>query len=365
MIRSILLLLFLFLFPSCSAISAAPADIEEYSPRHYICCKTAEPLKMDGKLDEPAWKEAEWTADFADIEGPDKPRPRLRTRAKMLFDDQYFYMAAELEEPDIWANLTERDSIIFYDNDFEVFIDPDGDTFYYYEMEMNAFNTVWDLFLDKPYRDGCKPLFYWDIRGMKTGVSIDGTINRPGDKDTGWTVEIAMPWAVLKECADGGNPPVPGDQWRINFSRVEWRVEVKDGKYVKVINPETGKPFPENNWVWSPQGVINMHCPEKWGFVQFSSKAPGTAVEPFVPKPEDAAKWALRRVYYRQKSHFEEHGAFTDSLSALGLKDLKVKGYRWPPAIKHTWNLFEAVLESTDGKEKWHIAQDGRVWKSQ
>ena len=56
----------------------------------------------------------------------------------MLWDDQFFYVGAELEEPHVWATLTERDSVIFHDNDFEVFIDPDGDTHLYYELEMNA-----------------------------------------------------------------------------------------------------------------------------------------------------------------------------------------------------------------------------------
>jgi len=72
----------------------------------------------------------------------------------MLWDDTYFYVAAQLEEPDVWATLTQRDTVIFYDNDFEVFIDPDGDTHNYYELEVNAFGTLWDLMLLTPYRDG-------------------------------------------------------------------------------------------------------------------------------------------------------------------------------------------------------------------
>jgi hypothetical protein len=26
----------------------------------------------------------------------------------------------------------------------------------------------------------------------------------------------------------------------------------------------------EDNWVWSPQGLINMHVPERWGWVEFA-----------------------------------------------------------------------------------------------
>ena len=57
-----------------------------------------------------------------------------------------------MTEPDLWATLKKRDSVIFYDNDFELFIDPDGDTHCYYELEINSHGTEWDLFLDKPYR---------------------------------------------------------------------------------------------------------------------------------------------------------------------------------------------------------------------
>jgi len=336
-----------------------------FNPERYVCYKTDASIVIDGKMNEPIWQHAEWTKDFVDIEGDLKPKPRFRTRVRMLWDDQYFYVFADMEEPDVWATLKKRDSIIFYDNDFEVFIDPNGDTHRYYELEINAFSTEWDLFLDKPYRDHCRAVFYWDIGGMKSHVHVNGTINRPGDKDKGWTLEIALPWAVLKECADKAAPPKSGDQWRVNFSRVEWQVEVKNNKYAKVINPATGKPFPEDNWVWSPQGVINMHYPEMWGFVQFSDKIAGADVDEFEYRQEEDVKWALRQVYYRERSYYERTGKFTDKIAELGLSRMKVKGYNWPPKIEYTTNLFEAILNSVDGKGKWHISHDGRIWHSE
>ena len=109
-----------------------------FAPFEYVCRRAGGPIRIDGRLDEPSWAEAEWTEVFGDIEGPAKPVPRLRTRAQMLWDDECFYIGAYLEEPHVWATLTERDAIIFQDNDFEVFVDPDGDTHAYYELEMNA-----------------------------------------------------------------------------------------------------------------------------------------------------------------------------------------------------------------------------------
>jgi hypothetical protein len=117
----------------------------------------------------------------------------------MLWDDEWFYVAAEMEEPDLWGTLTERDSVIFRDNDFELFIDPDDDTHGYYELEVNALGTPWDLLLIKPYRDGGPAINGWDITGLQARVDLKGTLNKPADRDQGWAIELALP--DLKEAA--------------------------------------------------------------------------------------------------------------------------------------------------------------------
>ena len=244
----------------------AAQAVQQDAVRQYECHKTKDAPKIDGRLDDRAWRAAPWTADFVDIEGAGKPKPRFRTRVKMLWDDEYFYIAAELREPHVWGTLTVHDSVIFHDNDFEVFIDPDGDTLNYYEFEMNALNTGWDLLLDKPYRFGGKANNAWEIAGLKTAVHVDGTLNDASDIDKGWTLEIAFPWKALGEYAHQAAPPLAGDTWRVNFSRVEWQFELVERKYRVVPGTK------EDNWVWSPQGVINMHVPEQWGKVHFVTK---------------------------------------------------------------------------------------------
>ena len=97
----------------------------------------------------------------------------------MLYDDNYFYFAAELDEPHVWATLTDRDAVIYHDNDFEVFIDPDGDNHLYYELEINALGTEWDLLLVKPYRDGGPAINAWDIQGLQTGRPRGRNPERP------------------------------------------------------------------------------------------------------------------------------------------------------------------------------------------
>jgi len=251
-----------------SSLIAAPMSGGMAQPREYTCHRTAGEIVIDGKPDEPSWRSAPATEAFIDIEGGDRPKPRFSTRARMLWDDRYFYVTAEMEEPHVWATLTKRDSVIFHDNDFEIFIDPDGDRQDYYELEINALNTVWDLLLPKTYKDGGKARNEWDIEGLRTAVHIDGTLNDAGDLDRGWSVELAIPWKALAEYAHKPAPPRDGDRWRINFSRVEWRHEIVDGAYRKIPGTK------EDNWVWSPQGAIDMHRPEMWGIVKFVDRAP-------------------------------------------------------------------------------------------
>ena len=231
-------------------------------PKRYACRRAAAPLVIDGRLDDAAWQQAEWTDWFTDIQGARMPAPRFHTRVKMLWDDRYFYVAAELDEPDLRASLTEHDSVIFHDNDFEAFLNPTADGLNYFEFEINALNTSWDLFLPKPYRQGGKADNSWDIPGLKSAVSLRGTLNDPRDRDSGWSVEIAFPWEAFASRAKVQRPGA-GDTWRVNFSRVEWRSKVVDGKYVNLPG------IREDNWVWSPQGLIDMHVPDRWGFVRF------------------------------------------------------------------------------------------------
>jgi hypothetical protein len=347
-----------------------------FAPRRAVVYRAASPLTIDGKLDEASWRTAVWSEPFVDIQGGDELRPRFRTRVKMLWDDDYFYIAAELEEPDIWGTLEERDSVIFHDNDFELFIDPDGDTHNYYELEVNALGTPWDLLLPQPYRDGGSAIHAWDIAGLRVGVDVRGTLNRPGDRDEAWTVEIAMPWKILREAAPERRAPRAGEQWRVNFSRVEWQTDVKDGAYVKRVDSKTGKPLPEDNWVWSRQGAINMHMPERWGFVQFSDAPAGTAsagasagtagtggaVSSFTDDPNERVKWAQRRLYYRQRRFRAAHGGkYAADLAALEAGTISVEGLAFRPVMQVTDSLYEITAAGFNGAVV-HIRQDGKVW---
>ena len=326
----------------------------KYTPKTYVCYKASTPILIDGKLNDSAWVNSKWTESFVDIEGNLKPEPFYDTKVKMLWDDNYFYFGAEMEEPHVWATLIARDAVIFKDNDFEIFLDPDGDTHNYYELEVNALETEWDLILFKPYHDDSKvALDSWDIPGLITKVHVNGTINDPSDLDKGWSVEIAIPWKSLVGNYRSNNPPKEGEQWKVNFSRVQWDVDIVENQYVKTDSPEF-------NWVWSPQGLIYMHMPDLWGLVQFTEAPPEQRNVEFQISQIDPIKWAMRQVYYRQRNYFFKKGHYTESLKGLNLITTPVEGIPWPPKIVLTPSGWEAVVMWND--KHVIIRKDGRVW---
>jgi Carbohydrate family 9 binding domain-like/Transglutaminase-like superfamily len=326
-------------------------------PKGYICLFSSAPIKLDGKIDDAVWKSAAWTEEFVDIEGYAKPKPRQSTRAKMLWDSQYLYIAAELKETDLQGTLTEHDSVIFQDNDFEVFIDPDGDNHNYVEFELNALNTTWDLLLDRPYKDGGKADNGWEFEGIKSAVYLDGTMNNPSDRDNGWTVEIAIPWSAFRKSPVNAYPPQQGDRWRVDFSRVEWQFDVIDGKYVKKPNTK------EDNWVWSPQGIIDMHRPERWGFVQFEKAETAPAND--VDDVSMVARDTLMEVYHRQRGFHSKNNRWAATTEELGISVATL------PAIEHvridineTGYHASYSVESTNkiNAPVWNVRQDSRLW---
>ena len=335
-------------------------DSNSFRPRSYICQQTKQGINIDGSLEDEDWQRVPWTELFVDIEGEKKSDPPLTTRVKMLWDSHYIYFGAELEEPHIWGNLRQRDTVIFHDNDFEIFIDPTGDTHHYIEFEINALGTIWDLMITKPYRDNGLVLNGWDIHGIRHAVGINGTINSPADRDSSWTVEVAIPLASVKEACRGWQPR-HGDVWRMNFSRVQWHTDIVNGCYVKRTNGE-GKKLPEENWVWSPQGVIAMHQPETWGFVQFSGTDAGSPAAPFEMKNDEWVKWALRHIYYRQSDHLNRHGRVA-SLEELHMVQILCGELVLEPQLMMMGRSYQARIASTQNNGWWCIREDGYVWK--
>lgn len=347
-----------------------PVPKTGYDPQNYLCSKADCYITLDGKADEQSWKNAPWTDYFTDIEGHLKPEPNYKTRVKMLWDEEYMYFFADMEEPHLWATLKERDAVIFHDNDFEIFIDPDGDTHNYYELEFNLFGTLWDLLITKPYRDNGHAVDAWDVRDIKYALDLRGTLNNPSDTDKGWSIEVAIPWKVLEECASHPGPPKDGEIWKINFSRVQWETEIQAYGYVK--KPET----PEHNWVWSPQGLIAMHYPEMWGNVMFLERYSLFNKNKFELTDEQVAEtnaeWILRQLYYGMKYTNEKSGQYPRNLTELyrtlktvNIRDIYPENFPYAdPEMSLFGNYYIIKMESRKtGVRSVLIREDGKVWK--
>ncbi len=346
-------------FHSCDAQPTGPMVVDLSNkiiePKSYFIMYTSEPILLDGKADDAAWLSAEYTDDFIDI--ANGAIPHLHTQVKMLWDDANLYIFAKLEEPHIAANITKHDSIIFHDKDFEVFIDPDGDTYNYFELEINALNTTWDLYLDRPYRVNGYALDEYEISGLNTAVYTKGTINEPSDIDQYWSVEIQIPiTSVMPRVYD---PVKAGDMWRMNFSRVHWDQVFENGRYRRIRN-EQGQLKKEYNWVWTPQGSINMHMPEMWGFVYFMDENTNETY----PKEVDLCDEQIAYAAFRE-------------MRSKPLKELRNKpeGYRkkidfmgcenqlFPGEFIKTHKGFELVLILPKSDGKLIIDQNGYLTK--
>jgi hypothetical protein len=331
--KNILILVFAFLGMQASAQSL----VSRYErlltePHSYVCYRTAQPITLDGRLNESAWQQVPWTAPFEDISGKGFATPKYQTHAKVLWDDNNLYIAAEIEEPNVRAKITKHDDIIYRDNDFEMFLDPDDDAQCYFEIEMNSLNTLFELMLNKPYRDEGNFFDQWDCPGIRTAVHVDGTLNDSTDKDRSWTVEVAIPYNAVKTSFD--NPLKAGHCWRINFSRVEW---VKKGG-------------PEENWVWSATGQINMHMPERWGYLYLSDKVAGTGTDT-MHYPHDMNLYKLMwAMYYAQSDALAQQHAYMKRLEDFHLtaEDLALL----PPGarieLQAADSIFKIIVEFGD-----------------
>lgn len=316
---------------------------EPIIPKEYIANRTSETMKMDGLPNEECWAKAPWTDLFQDIEGRKKQEPYFSTRVKILWDDEFIYFYAELEEKEVWANIKERDQVIFYDNDFEIFLKPYTNESHYCELEVNAFGAVWDLLLMNAYREGGPIITDWDMEDLKVGVNIDGTLNNWKKQDKGWSCEIAIPWSSLDELLFTKKHKETPEPWRLNFSRVQWETEITDKGYKK------RKDIPEHNWVWCEQGAIDMHRPEHWGYLFFALN-PGEIETDW--KELEGARQYLFYLYRAQKDYLKRQyleqkadPSYARHIQSLDVLEWKPDGKQVNPILLTTNFGFEISVD--------------------
>ena len=354
---------FFFCFLLLQLVAASQPELTSYNanlftqPLHYNAHHTKQKITVDGLLSEPDWKQAKWSDDFVDIEGSDKSKPAYTTKVKMLWDDSCLYVAASLQEPQLNASLHRHDTIIFLDNDFEVFIDPDNDTHNYFEIEVNPFNTIFDLFLPKPYRNGGDALIGYNVEGLQTAVHLRGTVNNSTDTDSGWMVEMAIPFRSINLGFRTNHTPGKGSFYRINFSRVEWLWDVENNIYTKQKD-SAGRRLPENNWVWSAQGVVNMHYPERWGYVFFA----GDGKSDYQIPEKEAVKKALWLLYYKQQDYYKIHQKYARPLKELQMSSHQtINNKSYLLLLSATDKKFVAVIRNRSAGKPDFIDEEGNI----
>jgi hypothetical protein len=261
---------------------------------HYQCLRTPDPITINGRLDHEVWQKAPKSPRFVDM--VTGVPGFLDTRMAAVWDDTYLYVGFWVEEPNVCATFTERDSYVYLENDVEVFI---GGEECYYEFQINALGTIYEVFyiwqkaytpgsrfdteefnllkrnvdvlggFQDPMRNGKHPegkrwaIMDWDFPGLKTAVHVKGKINDPYVVDSGWTVEIAFPWEGMKALANQHSiPPKDGETLRMDFSRFQ------------ALNYNGVNANPHPGWSFNPHGVYDSHIPECFTYVHFSKALP-------------------------------------------------------------------------------------------
>ncbi|AEF84778.1 conserved hypothetical protein [Treponema primitia ZAS-2] len=259
-------------------------------PAEYTSRRVRSPFPIDGDLTKPAWQGVPKSPRFVDMVSGEPAF--FDTRMASLWDENNLYLAYWLEEPALRATMTERDSLVWFDNDVELFLDGED---CYYELEINTLNTVYEVFFiyqdalkrgtrfDTPefdlyqrdvdvlcgFQDSSRykkhprgkrwAFMDWDYPGLRTAVQTAGTINDPSTVDQGWTVEIALPWEGLKKLLPSRSfPPAEGDSIRAAFFRFEAL-----RYHNKTVAESPG-------WALSPHGVYDSHIPEKFSYLHFT-----------------------------------------------------------------------------------------------
>jgi len=239
---------------------SVPMNVKAPPPlKRYIVTKVAKPIKIDGKLDEAAWKAAPSTGPFVDTMTGNPAG--VATEAKLLWDSQNLYFAFENQDTDVWTTLTARDDKLWTQEAVEVMIDADGNGKSYIELQVAPNGNIFDTYLPtyRKYEDSLDPKrkqYDWNSK-LKAKVSVDGTLNKREDKDKSWTVEMALPLADANGLDKPGVkvPPSVGDVWRINMYRLD-----------------SPKDKPQIAAGWNPPMVGDFHKLDRFGEIVFGDE---------------------------------------------------------------------------------------------
>jgi hypothetical protein len=186
----------------------------------YHCRRTDGPIRVDGRLSEPIWTRIAPTRRFRGWDG--KRMPGAKTRMKACWSASHLYLAFSCEDGDAFSPYRRRDEPLYEAEVVEAFLAPTSDPSRYLEFEVSPAGVLFDARVvnvrpvGQARRGPMSVDTAWNAAGVRAAVHVDGTLNRRGDRDRAWTVELAIPFADL----DLARPPRAGDAWRANFYRI-------------------------------------------------------------------------------------------------------------------------------------------------
>ena len=219
--------------------------------RNLVAVRADKPITLDGVLDEPVWTRAPSSGAFTNTMSGAKLD--WKTDVKVAWDDKQLYFGFSCEDDDVWSDFKKRDEKLWTQEAVEIFIDADGDGKDYVELQVSPAGVIFDSYLAQ-YRKNQND---WNSK-MKVAVKVDGTANKRGDKDRGWVVEAAIPWADVKGRGTGALklPPEAGAAFKVNF----FRMDLPRGK-------------PQRAAAWSPPMVGDFHKLDRFGELRFGDEA--------------------------------------------------------------------------------------------
>ena len=272
-----------------SALGAEPTAPAQ--PLEFECRWAAEPISVDGRGDEPAWRGAMLIDRFSLPWLRKDARPaKTATKARLLWDRENLYFLAEMDDADVRAKVLKHDGPTWEDDVFELFFKPAADKPGYFEFEVNAVNTVFDLFVPQRGANMAGPYVAVDPFHVESKVVVHGSLNDSKDKDQGWTVEGRIPWGDFIKA--GGRPEID-ERWKFALCRYDYSTAEKE--------PELS--------TCAPLTQMSFHQHEKFATLRFVGPV-NMAGKPFgidkhvpllisrvIGSPDPPTPYQVRRVY--------------------------------------------------------------------
>ncbi len=223
------------------ATPAKPAKPIDPPLPDYECRFTEDTIQIDGRADEAAWKLAQPVGEFRMpwVRGG-SDQPKAATRAKLLWDRDNLYFFAEMDDSDVFADVTEHDGKTWDNDVIELFFKPALDKPGYYEFQVNAAATTMDMFLPRRGAGGYDRFKADGDFDFKAAVQVHGSLNRWADTDTGWSAEGRLAW---KDFARSGGRPSPGEHWTFALCRYDYSIDF-EGPALSTSAPLKTNPTP-------------------------------------------------------------------------------------------------------------------------